>query len=132
MLRTAVLIYLALVALCSACVEAFSMTQPMQGRFPSEDWTYWHLIVFTLSVALLAVAVGLIRVQRRWWFVTAAFSPLMIAGGLLLSSSRSLILGYDSNSPRSTTYGCGVCTESFSRAVVDSDFDPLGSGAAIH
>jgi len=94
MLRTAVLIYLALVALCSACVEAFSMTQPMQGRFPSEDWTYWHLIVFTLSVALLAVAVGLIRVQRRWWFVTAAFSPLMIAGGLLLSSSRSLILGY--------------------------------------
>ena len=119
MLRTAVLIYLALVALCSACVEAFSMTQPMQGRFPSEDWTYWHLIVFTLSVALLAVAVGLIRVQRRWWFVTAAHSPLVIAG-------------HDRSSPQFTTDNCGIRNQPASCAVVDSDFDPLGSGAAIH
>src|SRR5690348_14862515 len=94
MLRMTATIYLALAALCSACVEGWSMTQPMHGQFPSEDWPYWHLIVFTLSVVLFGVAVGLIHVRRRWWIVTAAFSPLVIAGGLLLSSSRSLILGY--------------------------------------
>ena len=93
MLRTAMLIYLALAALCSACVEAWSMTQPMEGRFPSGDWAYWHPIVFTLSVALLGVAAGLIHVRRRWWVVMAALAPLIIGGVSLLRSSRSLILG---------------------------------------
>src|SRR5205814_3796520 len=81
-------------ALCSACVEGWSMTQPIHGQFPSEDWPYWHLLVFTLSVVLFRIAVGLIHARRPWWLVTAALTALVIAGGLLLSSSRSLILGY--------------------------------------
>ena len=119
MLRMTATIYLALAVLCSACVDGWSMTQPMHGQFPSEEWPYWHLLVFTLSVVLFGVAVGLIHARRRWWFVTAAHSPLVIAG-------------HDRSSPQFTTDNCGIRNQPASCAVVDSDFDPLGSGAAIH
>lgn len=80
MLRIISTVYIAFAALCSACVEAWSMTQPLQGRFPSTDWVYWHVIVFALSVVLLGLSAALIHVRKRWWAVMAALVPLIIAG----------------------------------------------------